>query len=107
MKYLTVGLLSSILLSSVAIASAVKADTIEVTPFQLVSLAQNGYLEDQGIPKGGTFIDESRAGRITPLQVVQAAVDDGRLSADTLTDQTYLNAVLEQIRGLTQDEHDR
>ena len=58
MKRLTAGILSSLLLSTVVIVSVAKAETIELTPVQLVSLARDGYFENQGIPKGSTLIDE-------------------------------------------------
>lgn len=97
MKYQITGILSFLLLSTVAVSIA-KAETMEVTPFRLVSLAQNGYLEDQGIPKGNLFIDEYQSGRITAEELIQAAIRDGRITEDTLNNQDYLNAVMEQIQ---------
>lgn len=106
MRHLVAGLLSSVLLSSVAIAPAVKAETVEVTPFQLVSLAQDGYFQDQGIPHGGTLITEMQTGQITSTELVRAAIDDGRLTANTLQDRSYLDAVTQQMRDLTLSNHD-
>lgn len=105
MKYLTVGLLSYVLLTNFTIATAVKAEIFEVTPFQLVAIAQDGYLQDRGIPKGQTFVNEVRARHVTPTEVVQAGIDDGRLTAETLHNWQYLHAVDLQMRRLTESDN--
>jgi hypothetical protein len=99
MKRLMIGTLSALLLSS-AIAPIAKAETVEVTPAQLVSLAENGYLHDQSIPRAATLINEYQAGRITARDLVQAAIRDGRLTPNTLNNQEFLNAVARQMQGL-------
>ena len=105
MKYLTVGLLSSGLLTNFTIAAAVKAEAFEVTPFQLVAIAQDGYLQDRGIPKGLTFLNGVRERQITPTEVVQAGIDDGRLTAETIGNEQYLHAVDLQMRRLTESDN--
>ncbi|MBD2157263.1 hypothetical protein [Leptolyngbya sp. FACHB-16] len=105
MKYLAIGLLSSILLSSAAMTTAAKAETVEVTPFQLLSLAQDGYLQDQGIPEGGRLIDEIEEGRVTSSQLIQAGIDDGRLMPNTINDRAYSEAVELQMRTLSNGDN--
>lgn len=102
MKNQLIGLLSFLVLST-AIAPIASAETAEATPFQLVSLAQNGYLDDQGIPKGSTFLNEYQEGRITANDIVQAAIRDHRLTQNTLSDRAYLNAVAEQMQTQLND----
>jgi hypothetical protein len=104
MKRLIIGTLSALFLSA-AIAPVVRAETVEVTPAQLLSLAENGYLQDQGIPRAATLINEYQAGRITARDLVQAAIRDGRLTPDTLNNREYLNAVAQQAQGLYQGDN--
>jgi hypothetical protein len=105
MKYKIISALTLILLPTIFVPAA-KAETVEITPFQLISLAQNGYLEDQGIPQGNLLIDEYQANRITAEDLVQAAVRDNRLTEDTLTNREYLSAVREQLEERLNDESD-
>ncbi|MBD3884843.1 hypothetical protein IFO70_24205 [Phormidium tenue FACHB-886] len=105
MKHKIISVFSFILLSTVFVPMA-KAETVEVTPFQLISLAQDGYLEDQGIPKGNLLVDEYQSGRITAEEIVQAAIKDNRLTEDTLSNQEYLRAVREQIQEQFDNDSD-
>lgn len=97
MKNQIIGVLSFLVLFA-AVAPIARAETVEATPFQLISLAQDGYLKNQGIPKGSTFINEYQEGRITPNDLVQAAIRDNRLTENTLHDRAYLNSVTQQMR---------
>jgi hypothetical protein len=81
-------------------SAATKASTSELTPFDLAIFAYRGSFSAQGIPSYNTFYDSYRTGRIDAKQVVQAAVDAKRLSADVLNDRGYLGAVDAQIRSL-------
>lgn len=105
MKHFTISLLSPVLLTSFAIATAVEAKTFEVTPFQLVAITQDGYLQDRGIPRGLTFLNEVRERQITPTEIVQAGIDDGRLTAETIHNRRYLYAVDLQMRRLTESDN--
>lgn len=102
MKRFTTGILSSMLLSTLTIVPVAKAQTIEVTPAQLVFLAKDGYFENQGIPKGGTLISEYELGRITSKDLIQAAINDKRVTADALNNRGYMHAVIEEMRNLVQ-----
>ncbi|MBD3884854.1 hypothetical protein IFO70_24265 [Phormidium tenue FACHB-886] len=99
MRYQITGVLSFLLLLTTIVPIA-QAETMEVTPFQLISLAQDGYLEDQGIPKGSLLFEEYQSGRVTAEELIQAAVKDKRLMEDTLNDQGYLNAVTQEIQEI-------
>lgn len=113
MKRLIVGSVSILLLSAVA-APAVKAQmgmqepmTPQVQPFNLVHLARQGYFENQGVPAYAGLDSSVRQGSINAEDLVQAAIDQNRLSADTINDSTYLNHVNQQLRGLQQGDHRR
>lgn len=105
MKRLIIGTLSALFLSAV-VAPVVRAGTVEVTPAQLLSLAENGYLQDQGIPRASTLINEYQSGRITARDLVQAAIRDGRLTPDVINNHEYLNAVVQQAHELYQGNTD-
>ena len=47
----------------------------------LASLAHQGFLEDQGIPSSTTLKLEIKSGKVTPEQVVEAAIDRCLLSS--------------------------
>jgi hypothetical protein len=81
--------------------------TSEVSPFNLVFLAYQGYLENQGIPSAGTLIYESRRGGIDGKALVTAAVADGRLSPNVLDDDSYVSAVNAQLRALRRPTRQR
>jgi hypothetical protein len=71
-----------------------------VTPFDLVSLAYQGFLEGQGIPKFNGLIFGYRTGKVTAEELVQAAIDTRRLSPDTINDRRYLTAVERHLESL-------
>jgi hypothetical protein len=71
-----------------------------LTPNDLANLSYQGYFRDQGIPSYGRLIADYEAGRIQAKDIVQAAITANRLSANTLNDQGYINAVMQQLAGL-------
>ncbi|MBD1869676.1 hypothetical protein H6F95_20715 [Cyanobacteria bacterium FACHB-471] len=78
----------------------------EPTPFEIVSLARQGYLQNQGIPSYATLTDNYRTRDTTPEDIVQAAVDAGRLPASRVDDAAYTYGVLTQLRGLDRNFRD-
>ncbi|QSJ20213.1 hypothetical protein JYQ62_16795 [Nostoc sp. UHCC 0702] len=72
-------------------------------PFNLVSLAYQGGLKQQGIPSGGTLIVERQNRQIAAEDLVQAAVNANKLPAEVLNDQNYLSAVRLQLTSLSRD----
>jgi hypothetical protein len=91
----------SVLLLSVLLAPAVRAESFQASPFQVVGLANRGYLQEYGIPKYSSLVSAYARGRVTARDVVQAAVSDNRISADKLEDASYLFAVDNFLQNLT------
>jgi len=81
-----------------AVSGATASSIRGVTPFNLVHLARNGYLKNQGIPSHTALIAGIRDRDITAEVLVQSAIDDNRLTADALTDRRYLRAVDRYLR---------
>jgi hypothetical protein len=103
MKRFIATVVSSVVLSTVifsAIAKAETAPTRTITPFQLVNLAENGYLSNQGIPQGNDFINQNEQGHIQSQQLVQAAINQGRLPASALNNTDYLNGVNTELTAI-------
>ncbi len=115
MKRLAVGLLSAVgfvfpwgsalLLLAVpdAIAPALAASQFQPNPFQLVNMAYEGALIDQGIPGHLQLEQDYTAGRVRPQDLVMAAVQAGDLPESRLQDEGYINAVRSQMRSLMID----
>jgi len=111
MKSILIGTLSTILLSTMAVPalSQVTSETsknsniIGITPFALVTGAYQGRFEDQGIPSNAIFLNKTRTNKIGAEDLVQGAIDAGRLSENTLSDQDYLNSVETLIDNLDKD----
>ena len=108
MKRLILGSLSFVLLSQV-ITSVAQAQiqatqstipnytsnlVTQLTPFELVTMAYQGYFQEQGIPSYMLI------GRLRAETLVEAAIRAKKLSPQVLTDRGYLNAVEVQIRRL-------
>lgn len=71
-----------------------------VTPFNLVFLAYQGFLESEDIPMAGGLISWYRTGRIQAEDLVQAAINMNRLSPDAINDSRYIRAVENQLSSL-------
>jgi hypothetical protein len=72
----------------------------ELKPFNLVFLAYQGSFKKDGIPSAGQLIQDARIGKVTSKSLVQVAVDEKRLPAQTLEDDGYLSAVESQLMSL-------
>jgi hypothetical protein len=105
MKSILLSGLSALFIAALPIPS-VKAEMVsqqvvyKVEPFTLVYLGYQGYFEREGIPSNGAFISAVEAGKITPIILVQSAIDHGRLAPETLSDREYLNNVATQLKFL-------
>ncbi|NJK61525.1 MAG: hypothetical protein HC921_01530 [Synechococcaceae cyanobacterium SM2_3_1] len=77
------------------------AAQIQPGPVNLVQLAYQGALEDQGIPKAATLLREVRFNQIRAEDVVMAGIQAGRLPASTLENQSYLQVVETELEELT------
>ncbi len=111
MKGLIVSSLS-ILLISAATAPAVRADkavlnpTItnstgsnipQITPFNLVNLAYQGYFKDQGIPSYNGLNRAYTDQKVSAIDLVRSGVRAKRLPEETLSNQDYIRGVAEQL----------
>jgi hypothetical protein len=103
MKSILLSGLSALFISALSIP-ALKAETVaneatyRVEPFTLVYLGYQGYFEKEGIPSNGAFLTGVETGKITPMVLVQSAIDHGRLTSETLSDREYLNNVATQLK---------
>ncbi|MEH2157931.1 hypothetical protein [Nostoc sp.] len=77
--------------------------TSYLQPFNLVSLAYQGGLEQQGIPSAGTLIFERQNRSILAEDLVKAAVRANKLPPQVLNDQNYLSAVKSEFTSLSRD----
>jgi hypothetical protein len=115
MKGLIIGTLSALFVSAIA-APSVRAETkvlnpnqgsniantqTNLTAFELVFLAQRGYLEPQGIPGYQGLVSAYHTGNLTAEDIVQGAIDANRLAANTLGDRQYISAVDAQLASLS------
>ncbi|MBD3882289.1 hypothetical protein IFO70_11010 [Phormidium tenue FACHB-886] len=115
MKRVTLASLSALLLT-VAITPVVRADvtavttpirstiaTPSVTPFDLVSLAYQGFLHDEGIPRFATLSNDYTLGRVSAEDLVRGAIATNRLPASAIDDAGYVRAVDYQLQSLSRD----
>ncbi|HEY9828204.1 MAG TPA: hypothetical protein V6D19_22425 [Stenomitos sp.] len=77
---------------------------MNVTPFNLVFLAFQGFFASSGIPSAQKLEQAYRGGQIAPEALVKAAISMNRLPAETLNDTTYLSQVKSQLDTLTSSQ---
>lgn len=78
--------------------------TRQLSPFNLAYMAYQGWFTEEGVPAASRLIRDYRIGRITAVDVAQAAVKTNRLSAETLQDPSYLSSLDNQLEGLSQPD---
>lgn len=108
-------LLTTLLFSAVIVPTAASAQTslnpqvtsqpltTKISPFNLVYLAYQGHLKNQGIPSYGAFINASASGTVTAQDLMQAAVKANQLSEQMLTDRGYRSALENALNDLPKD----
>jgi hypothetical protein len=79
--------------SMLATTMSSNAQSIKVTPFELVSRAYQGSYQIQGIPGFGSFLTASSSKMITAKDIIKAAIDAKQLDPETQNDRNYLNDV--------------
>ncbi|MUG97676.1 hypothetical protein F7734_37355 [Scytonema sp. UIC 10036] len=114
MKSIILGSLSLLLLST-TVAPIVKAENraantnvlsgtspsaTQIEPFNLVHLAYQGYLKDQGIPGYGALIMAYQVKQVSAEDIVRSAVKSNMLSPQVINDRAYNNAVNLQLENL-------
>ncbi|KAF3884657.1 MULTISPECIES: hypothetical protein [Nostocales] len=113
MKSFILGSLSLLLLSTTTVP-IVKAEnraanpnvlsgassSTQIEPFNLVHLAYQGYLRDQGIPGYGALIMAYQVKQISAEDIVRSAVKSNILPPQAIDDRAYRNAVNLQLENL-------
>ncbi len=91
--------------ATIAMAESTQVPTkaLNVTPFNLVSLAYQGHFQNQGISSAGALVQDYKTGKVTAEDLVQAAVRNNRLAAEQLNNLRYLSHVDGQLSALSQD----
>ncbi|WP_421657068.1 hypothetical protein [Leptothermofonsia sp. ETS-13] len=74
------------------------ASTVQLAPSELVTMAQRGYLKDQGIASYQVLTSEYILGQINAQKLVQAAINAKLLPPSVANNQGYLNAVEAQLQ---------
>jgi hypothetical protein len=105
MKRLLIAALSTL---TVAVAVPAQAQGIvamtqniqQVTPFNLVKLGYQGYFRQQGISSNSAFVSAIRTGKIKAEDLVKSGIARGRLTPETLNNQSYLHHVRVQLESL-------
>ena len=114
MQRLAIAALSSLVLGSLStpvLAQSVAANfnptvrqnAYQIRPVNLVNIAYQGFLADQGIPSGALLAYSVKSGKVTPESLVKAAIARGRLSGDTLNNPSYLSVVEKELNSLDRD----
>ena len=83
-----------------SLSTTTKVLASQLTPFNLVHLARQGYFKEQNIPSHGHLHSAVRAGQIKAEDVVEAAISKQRLSPETLEDKGYLRTVKIKLNRL-------
>ena len=84
----------------VAVNSANRSVNRDIKPFNLVHRAYSGHFSEQGVPGFNALETAYQSGQIEAEDLVQTAIDQGRLSSDALNDAGYVNAVDFQLQDL-------
>ncbi|HEY9646399.1 MAG TPA: hypothetical protein V6C88_08530 [Chroococcidiopsis sp.] len=108
--------LSAIVMAA-AIAPTVKAEPVsevstgfpqaaadvgmDVTPFNLVFLAYQGFFESEGIPMASGLTNGYRTGSVDAEDLIRVAVQMRRLSPEAASNRGFVRAVENQLRQLT------
>ncbi|AFY56839.1 hypothetical protein Riv7116_4418 [Rivularia sp. PCC 7116] len=74
-----------------------------ITPFNLVSFAYRGEFKPQGVSGYNSLLTAIRFGEVSGKDLVKLGVDTGRLSAQTINDDSYINAVNSQLQELSRN----
>jgi hypothetical protein len=112
MKRLILGSLSFLLFAGIT-ATVVQAQTqainsatssralklaTQVTPFELVTMAHQGYFIEQGIPSYMMLVSDYQRGTLSAKDLVEAGIRANKLSPEFSTDRSFLNAVDLQLQ---------
>ncbi|MBO9999959.1 MAG: hypothetical protein J7641_13350 [Cyanobacteria bacterium SID2] len=99
MKRFAIALFSICLVSNVATPVA-RSRTNPLDPFQLATMAYQGYFSEQGIASHGQLVSHIENRQVEAEDIVRAAIDRGLLTAEALNDKEYLELVEFQLHHL-------
>jgi hypothetical protein len=80
--------------------SALEGSEYRTSPFEATYLAYNGYFEEQGIDGYSILLQDVATGDTDAEDVVEAAINSGRLSPLALNDEGYVNSVRFMLQRL-------
>jgi hypothetical protein len=72
----------------------------ETKPFELAYLAYQGYFSDQGISGYENLLSNYRRGTVSGMDIVEAAVTQGRISPERMEDSVYVSQVDALLRRI-------
>lgn len=75
--------------------------TLQILPDALVNLAYQGRFSSQGIPGHAGLLNAHASGRVRATNLIQAAIDTGRLPAETLSNSNYVRNVESRLASLS------
>jgi hypothetical protein len=88
----------------VAIASPLSANaTSQTTPSNLAYLARNGYFQEQNIPSHSALSTAITRGQVNAENLIEAAVEENKVTPETLNDEDYIDSVETKLDLMTQD----
>lgn len=105
-------LASSVLILSTVVTSRINAQEHEregefsgndLSPSALVSAAYRGRFEDWNIPSYNQLQSSYDSGRITALDLINAAIEAEKLPPQTAEDNRYINSVDTELEQLHED----
>jgi len=82
-----------------SLAEEAKAEPT-VQPFNLVHLAYQGRLVNEGVPGYESLISSIQTGKVTAESLIEAAIEDGRLSTESLDNESYVTSVERSLERL-------
>jgi hypothetical protein len=74
-----------------------------VTPFQLTYMAVRGELDEAGIGGAHYLRNQVRSGNVRGQEIVEAAVNQGFVSAEVLEDESYIGSINQYLRTQERD----
>lgn len=86
--------------STIAQSTVNSQSVRQLSPKELVTMAERGAFRDRGIPSHGRLADAAATRRITAMDLVKAAIAAEELSPETVNNTRYLNAVANFLASL-------
>ena len=84
-------------------AATSSANSQFVKPANLVALAYQGFFAEAGIPKYSRLVDAYSRGQVSAEDLIEVAIAENRVPANALSDDSYVNAVDNQLRRIVRD----